>query len=203
MNNVFQSGDNQPSIFENTAKPLELKSLNSLKRSEIAANQRAYQSSVVDGYSADLAVAARGLHNSSSSSVLISKTRREADPWWEIDFGRPQHLHALSFLISTGIQQRLPVTVLLLSRPVGFEDPFLDSVRTSSACVGSKEFTIRESPVSQVLNICSLKFAQYCFTVFCCCSWSRSVGRYLRIQCVTVFAFKYAEFSHCSFQSSR
>ncbi len=99
---------------------------------------RCYQSSEVDGYVASNAILAL--------QSKISKTRREVDPWWEIDWGKPKHFHSLSFNIINHLSQKLFVSVCLLKRPTGHEDPFLDSVITKS--VNWKEFTIGDSTES-------------------------------------------------------
>lgn len=106
------------------------------KRQDIALNQRVYQSSTVDNLDASIAVTP----NETRYIRTGSKTRREVDAWWEVDFGRPQHVHALSITLATAIQISLKVRVMLLNCPLGFEDPFLDSV-TKKAIV-SKDFEL-------------------------------------------------------------
>eukprot|EP00981_Chlorochromonas_danica_P004376 scaffold875_cov183-Ochromonas_danica.AAC.3 len=96
-----------------------------IQRQNIALNQRAYHSSEVDHKAAYLALL--------PPFEQSSRTRREADPWWEIEFGRFYHVHSLSFRITIGVRQRLEVHVLLLKKPIGFEDPFLDSVTGQAA----------------------------------------------------------------------
>lgn len=102
---------------------LEIKT--ALKRANVAMldNEcRTYQSSIVDNMD-------------SSHAVTIpyhawSKTRREVDPWWEIDFGgRPRNIHSLSFLSNMASKENISIVVLMLKRPVGFENPFLDKVQ--------------------------------------------------------------------------
>jgi hypothetical protein len=94
-----------------------------IERSNVALDRRAYQSTVVDRMDASFAVTSDVA--SVSNPLNKSQTRREADPWWEVDFGMPQNLHSISFSIATGKQQVLKVSVLLLNGPIGHEDPFL------------------------------------------------------------------------------
>ena len=89
----------------------------------------------MDGYVASNAI--------KSPPNKISKTRREVDPWWEIDWGKPKHFHSLSFNIINHLSQKLFVSVCLLKRPTGHEDPFLDSVIKKS--INWKEFTVGDS----------------------------------------------------------
>jgi len=107
-----------------------------IKRQDIALGQRVYQSSTVDDLDATIAVTP----NETQYVHTGSKTRREVDAWWEVDFGRPQHVHALSITLATAIQIPLKVRVLLLNGPLGFEDPFLDSV-TKKAII-TKDFEL-------------------------------------------------------------
>jgi hypothetical protein len=102
---------------------LEIKT--ALQRANVAmldAGCRTYQSSIVDNMD-------------STNAVTVpyhawSKTRREVDPWWEIDFGgRPRNIHSISFLSNMASKENISIMVLLLKRPVGFENPFLDKVQ--------------------------------------------------------------------------
>lgn len=92
-----------------------------VNRQNVAVGQRAYQSSDVDHKTADLAL--------SPPYDISSRTRREADPWWEMDFGRFCHIHSFSFSVLVGVRQRLEIYVMALAKPIGFEDPFLDHVQ--------------------------------------------------------------------------
>jgi hypothetical protein len=60
------------------------------------------------------------------SHAVGSKTRREADPWWEVDLGRTHHVHSVSLSMKGSGHERVEVYILLLKGPVGFENPFLD-----------------------------------------------------------------------------
>lgn len=104
------------SLQKPEANPLVVTTV--VERTNVATNQRAYQSSDVDGHTADFAAA--------EPAGKVSKTRREVDPWWEVDLGRSQNLLSVSASISTGIKQSIHVSILLLPSPLGFEDPFLD-----------------------------------------------------------------------------
>jgi hypothetical protein len=92
-----------------------------LLRMNIAQNKKTYMSSIVDGMAADRAV--------SSSFSTGCKSRREADPWWEVDLLSTHHIDFIEFVINGGLQTEIPVTALLLKKPIGFENPFLDSVK--------------------------------------------------------------------------
>lgn len=113
---------------------LEIKT--SLQRANIAmldAGCRTYQSSIVDNMNPANAV--------SVPYHAWSKTRREVDPWWEIDFGgRPRNVHSISFLSNMASKDNISIMVLLLKRPVGFENPFLDKV--VSEAVQYQEFNL-------------------------------------------------------------
>lgn len=104
-------------------------------RRDIAPGNRVYQSSTVDNLQANNAI----LPPYSKST----RTRREVDPWWELDFSRRHHIDNLTLQILTGHSQRIFVSVVLLSRPTGFEDPFLDSVIPRA--VAWKEFILPEN----------------------------------------------------------
>ena len=128
-----------------------------LERADITKERgiRAYQSSVVDGLCAELAVTGLLARNEDvhvKQSLDHCKTRREVDPWWEIDLRRQRDVESLSFMISTGVQQKLYVYVLLMKKPVGFEDPFLDSVIKKAVVM--KHFVLAESPVNKYEPIC-------------------------------------------------
>ena len=127
-----------------------------LERADITKEKgiRAYQSSVVDGMSAELAVTgllARDEDVHVKLSMDHCKTRREVDPWWEIDLRRQRDVESLEFMISTGVQQKLYIYVMLLKKPLGFEDPFLDSVIKKAVAV--KHFVVPESPVMKYEHV--------------------------------------------------
>jgi hypothetical protein len=92
----------------------------SIERTDIAQGQKAYQSSEVDYKFAHYA--------NSPPYDCMTRTKREVDPWWEIDFARKYNLMSLSFSILIGIRQKIEVYVFLMDRPVGFDDPFLDNI---------------------------------------------------------------------------
>lgn len=127
-----------------------------LERADITKEKgiRAYQSSVVDGMSAELAVTGLLSRNEETPIKLYldhCKTRREVDPWWEIDLRRQRDVESLNFMISTGVQQKLYIYVILLKKPLGFEDPFLDSVIKKAVVM--KHFVVPESPVMKYEHI--------------------------------------------------
>ncbi len=128
-----------PSLEDNDKLVLTTK----LVRTDIARNQRAYQSSCVDGRAASLAI--------SEPYKLAAKTKREVDPWWEVDYQRPYHIYSISFRAATGIKQKLLVHVMLLDKPYGFEDPFLDSVKGKSKL--KKSFQLRSLDQSEMQEI--------------------------------------------------
>ena len=127
-----------------------------LERADITKEKgiRAYQSSVVDGMCAELAVTGLLARNEDvhvKLSMDHCKTHREVDPWWEIDLRRQRDVESLEFMISTGVQQKLYIYVMLLKKPLGFEDPFLDSVIKKA--VAMKHFVVPESPVMKYEHI--------------------------------------------------
>ena len=115
-------------------KPLKLVINTVIERKDIALDQRVYMSSSVDGRTADIAILPPYEH--------FSRTRREVDPWWELDFSRNFHVHSLSFFISSS-RQKLHVSVFLLNKPYGFEDPFIDSIKNKA--IDSLTETIAET----------------------------------------------------------
>lgn len=70
-----------------------------ITRKNISLGCKTYQSSEVDS------------HNSSNAInppyVIGSKTRREADPWWEVDLGKTIHVHSISITIKGPTQQNV------------------------------------------------------------------------------------------------
>jgi len=108
-------------LKEPEPKPMKLDIKTVLERTDIACGQRTYMSSTVDGRTSDMAVL--------PPYEELARTRREVDPWWELDFSRSFHVHSLSFNISTGKNQKLHLSVFLLDKPYGFEDPFIDSIK--------------------------------------------------------------------------
>ncbi|RYH28889.1 hypothetical protein EON65_10480 [archaeon] len=95
-----------------------------VSRQNVALARHVYQSSNVDNKLAELAI--------TPPYSQTSKTRREVDPWWEIDFGRYYHVHSISFDVNVGARQAWEVYVMLLDKPVGFNDPFLDHMGSFS-----------------------------------------------------------------------
>ncbi len=55
---------------------------------------------------------------------------------------RPHHFHSIMFDIMKAKAQVLYVNVILLEKPLGFENPFLDKV--TSKCLNSREFVVEE-----------------------------------------------------------
>lgn len=105
------------------------------QRADISSLKRSYQSSEVDGKNASFAV--------TPPFDRVSRTRREADPWWEVDLGRKFLVDKVSFSITIHVRQEFEIFVFLLERPTGFEDPFLDSVSSKSKV--SQRFNIPPS----------------------------------------------------------
>jgi len=114
-----------------------------VSRSDISSGCRVYHSSTIDDKFADNAV--------NQPYTLASKTRREADPWWEIDLGRKYNVHSISFLISTGIKQDLGLHIIVLEKPYGFDDPFLESI-TKKAIV-FKEVKLPQSTTTKMEEV--------------------------------------------------
>jgi len=125
--------DNKMEIVNNMNNGLRLHINTVINRSNVAVDKRVYQSSEVDGM---------GPENSISVPYQkSSRSRRQADPWWEIDLGRPFHLHSVSFNVMAQKAQNTETTVMLLKKPVGFEEPFLEIVKQKYS-VASQEFNI-------------------------------------------------------------
>lgn len=114
-----------------------------LSRSDMAPGNRTYQSSTVDNMHAELAI--------THPYTKHTRTRREVDPWWELDFSRRHHVDSVSLKVLTGHSAKLYVSVLLLSKPTGFEDPFLDSV--IPRCVAWKEFILPENAAPKLEEV--------------------------------------------------
>lgn len=93
-------------------------------RSDVAEHQRCYQSSTVDDKIASWAII--------PPYTVHSRTRREADPWWEIEFGRTCSFHTVSFNLMIHVRQNFEIHVMLFDLPVGFDDPFLDHITTTA-----------------------------------------------------------------------
>jgi hypothetical protein len=71
----------------------------SIARKDIAAGCKAYQSNEVDDHGPQNAVL--------PPYTIGSKTRREADPWWEVDLGSTRHVHSVSISIKGALQQKV------------------------------------------------------------------------------------------------
>jgi hypothetical protein len=105
-----------------------------VQRRDIAVSQKAYQCSTVDDKGPEAVI--------TPPHTGGCRTRREVDPWWEVDLGRTQSVHSVSFTATSTLQQKMSVFVLLLKGPVGFENPFLDDLLRSA--VDWKEFAFEE-----------------------------------------------------------
>jgi hypothetical protein len=127
------------------AKPIQLYET-PISRNNISMNCKTYQSSEVDSHSSSNAI------NPPFNDG--SKTRREADPWYEVDLGKTIHVHSVALTVKGPTQQKVSTlfTVLfhciadslpshspplpsfcqvnlhifLFKGPVGFENPFVD-----------------------------------------------------------------------------
>lgn len=117
---------------ETGANSVTVKGTTEIQRTNVSVNKIAYQSSTVDKLDACLAVTEPYFRN--------AKTRREVDPWWEVNFERLTHIHSLKFMICASMQTDLTVVVFLLNQPEGFKDPFLDSMKVGAKVW--KEFTL-------------------------------------------------------------
>ncbi len=107
-----------------------------IERTNIAEGQKTYQSSMVDNKLPGYAIM--------PPYELTSRTRREVDPWWEIDFGRSQQIQSLSCEVLVGIRQLIHVHVFLLDKPMGFEDPFLDNMKKRNVHMFDKAFPLED-----------------------------------------------------------
>jgi hypothetical protein len=81
-----------------------------------------------------------------------SKTRREADPWWEVDLGMSYHLHSVSITIKGAVQQALEVNIMLFDGPIGFENPFLDSMKEVSVAMHTVILPANPRPKMEVIE---------------------------------------------------
>ena len=73
-----------------------------------------------------------------------ARSRREVDPWWEIDLDRTHHIESITIEVLGGLQIHVPVVCMLLKKPVGFENPFLAQIEKKA--VTKEEFTMPELP---------------------------------------------------------
>ncbi len=87
-----------------------------IDRKDVAEGMKCYQSSTVDNLNADYAIM--------PPYQTGSKTRREVDPWWEIDLGITLHIHSVVFSVVGALQNDMRSHVLLFDGPIGHEDPF-------------------------------------------------------------------------------
>jgi len=125
--------DNKMEIVNNMNNGLRLRIETPINRTNVAVGRRAYQSSEVDEMGPENCITVPYLKS--------SRSRREADPWWEIDLGRPFHLHSLSFNIMAQKAQNTEVHAMLLKKPMGFEEPFLEKVKQKHS-IANQEFNI-------------------------------------------------------------
>lgn len=91
-----------------------------IKRANTAIDKRTYQSSIIDKMHSDLAI--------TIPYNQWSKTRREVDPWWEVDFGQPENIDSLTFDFYNHNLADCSIYILLLQKPMGHENPFLDQL---------------------------------------------------------------------------
>jgi hypothetical protein len=115
-----------------------------IARTDVAQGQKAYQSSEVDykfAYYANLA-----------PYDNFTRTKREVDPWWEMDMGQKYNLDFITFDILIGIRQKIEVNVFLMDRPYGFEDPFLDNMCSKGFPVYRVTFTGKDKPTHEVVK---------------------------------------------------
>jgi hypothetical protein len=136
-NNTNNTVDTVP----NTKNGLTLKIYTPITRANIATNNmainRVYQSSEVDDMKAENAITVPYLK--------ASRTRREVDPWWEIDLTQSYDIHSIEMDIMAQKAQNIEANILLLKKPYGFEQPFLDQIRM-------KALTHKEFIIDEVLN---------------------------------------------------
>jgi hypothetical protein len=111
----------QSTVLKTTTSGPKLVLATKVERSDVAQGKRTYQSSTVDNKFSSFAVL--------PPFDLMARTRREADPWWEIDLGQTMQLIDLSFEIIVGVRQHLHIFISLLPKTLGFEDPFLDNAK--------------------------------------------------------------------------
>ena len=92
-------------------------------RKDLAKLQKCYQSTVSDNYGARNCVTYPYVH--------LSKTLRELDPWWELDFSDFKNIHSVQFVLAQLVKNISsgPVFVCFLTQPIGFENPFLEHVK--------------------------------------------------------------------------
>lgn len=127
---------NDLEVLPSRVKGPKLNLNTTVERKNVAEGQRAYQSSMVDNKLASYALL--------PPYELSSRTRREADPWWELDFGRLQQITHLSFEVLVGVRQLIHVYVMLLKTPIGFEDPFLDRVQSKAIQMKTMSYPIED-----------------------------------------------------------
>lgn len=144
----------KPVLLE--AKGPKLDVVTEFERADVSQNKRAFQSSDVDQKYALYAI--------SPPFDTVSKTRREVDPWWEVDLGRNFQLSKLSFKVTVHVRQEFTLYVMLLSKPFGFEDPFLDSICGKAR--ETKQFHLEaQDRKRQVTLVWSLPPNSFCFGI--------------------------------------
>lgn len=87
-----------------------------LLKSSLNSSYKCYQSSTVDNYLATNPIFLNKL----------SKTRRQVDPFWEVDFNGLKNIHSIEFDLFLSPNQLINGYILLFDKPIGFEDPFID-----------------------------------------------------------------------------
>ena len=135
--------DNNIDIIHNSKNGLKLHIMTVVQRTNVAVEKRVYQSSEVDDMAPENSI--------TIPYTRTSRTRREADPWWEIDLGRSYHLHSISFDIMAQKAADFECIVMLLSKPQGFETPFLD--RLQRLATANQEFTISKVREKKLENV--------------------------------------------------
>ena len=138
-----RSNDNNIDTVVNMNNGPKLQIITPMRRTNIAVEKRAYQSSEVD-------------HMGPENAITVpyhkaSRSRREADPWWEVDLGQPYHAHSITFDVMAQKAQAIEAHVILMSKPYGFEEPFLDKVARKG--IARQEFQIDEVPSKKFQRI--------------------------------------------------
>ena len=124
-NNNTSINKNLSSSFDMSLSALDLHATNTH-------TLEVYQSSTVDG---------REAVNALEPFIAPgAKTRREADPWWELDLGVAQNIHSIDITVIGGLQQVLEMYIMVLENRIGFENPFLDS--TLNKAVAKCNYTL-------------------------------------------------------------
>jgi hypothetical protein len=143
-------------VLPSKEKGLKLEINSTLNRTDVSQSKKAYQSSEVDYKYAIYAV--------TPPFDQCTRSKREVDPWWEINLGWKYNIEEINFSLLIGIRQYIEIFIFLLDKPIGFENPFLDSMIEKNVITYKTAFKGKDKP--EIQNITwKLPENSFCYAI--------------------------------------